>query len=36
MREEEAVERFLEKTMPNPAVQPLFDKARNRAAKSTK
>jgi predicted amidohydrolase len=28
MREEEAVERFFEKTMPNPAVQPLVDEAR--------
>ena len=28
MSEEEAVERFFEKTMPNPAVQPLFDEAR--------
>jgi predicted amidohydrolase len=28
MSEQEAVERFFEKTMPNPAVQPLFDEAR--------
>ncbi|MCC6197544.1 MAG: N-carbamoyl-D-amino-acid hydrolase [Burkholderiales bacterium] len=28
MSEEEAVGRFFEKTMPNPAVQPLFDEAR--------
>jgi predicted amidohydrolase len=28
MSEEEAVERFFEKAMPNPAVQPLFDEAR--------
>ena len=28
MSEEEAIERFFEKTMPNPAVQPLFDEAR--------
>lgn len=28
MSEEEAIGRFFEKTMPNPAVQPLFDEAR--------
>jgi N-carbamoyl-D-amino-acid hydrolase len=28
MSEEDAIERFFEKTMPNPAVQPLFDEAR--------
>ena len=28
MTEEDAVERFFEKTMPNPAVQPLFDEAK--------
>jgi N-carbamoyl-D-amino-acid hydrolase len=29
MTEEEAVERFFEKSMPGPATQPLFDEARN-------